>query len=176
MWFLKDSFILNSFLNFNFKEKGKLNLIKDDLIFEILIQSENNLEKLKSDSLLKENHIRLQSKIYIKYGMIKFTKNEFNIYTGFNEYELNKIYEAVDIENSFSCVYVNKYLSNTCWTSDYLENKEYTFRELETIFYSIFKEKGLIFSSKSLKDHFPEFEKTRKSKDKIRDTYYKFKL
>lgn len=65
--------------------------------------------------------------------------------------------------------------SSDYWTLQYLENREYTYKELEEIFVPIFKDKGLNFTSKSLKDYFPKFEKSRKIKNKIRDTYYKFK-
>lgn len=34
----------------------------------------------------------------------------------------------------------------------------------------------MVFNGHTLKDKFPKFEKNRKVKNKIRDTYYKFKL
>lgn len=64
--------------------------------------------------------------------------------------------------------------STDYWVAEYLKDKEYTYKELEELFIPIFKEKGLLFTSKALKDYFPPFEKSRKIKNKIRDTYYKF--
>lgn len=58
-----------------------------------------------------------------------------------------------------------------------LEDKEYTYEELEKIFSPIFKEHKLKWNKKtSIKNYFPSFEKKKKMVNKIRDTYYKFIL
>jgi hypothetical protein len=62
------------------------------------------------------------------------------------------------------------------WIVEHLEDRLYTYQELEIIYTPIFKEKGFIFSPKSLKDFFPDFVKKRKIRNKIRNTYYKFEL
>lgn len=79
-------------------------------------------------------------------------------------------------ENNFELEHLQIGNSNNYWVEQYLENREYTYAELDELFSPIFKEKNLIFSSKSLKDYFPEFEKKRKTKNKIKETYYNFKI
>lgn len=97
-----------------------------------------------------------------------------------DEYNYKLITEIYD--NSISVIMeASKYnikptLSSNNWVIDNLKNKEYTYKELEEIFSSIFEERSLVFTAKSLKDYFPEFEKKRKTKNKIKETYYKFKL
>lgn len=67
--------------------------------------------------------------------------------------------------------------STTNWITDYLDkNKEYTYKELEDLFKDECNSRGITFNGYYIKDNFPEFEKTRKIKNKIRDTYYKFKV
>jgi hypothetical protein len=62
------------------------------------------------------------------------------------------------------------------WVTDKLQNKEYSYSELEALFAQDFLNKGLVFNGYTLKDYFPEFTKVRKVKNKIRETYYKFEL
>lgn len=62
------------------------------------------------------------------------------------------------------------------WISSKLENREYTFKELDLLFKQDFKNKGLDFNGYKIKDYFPPYEKKVKIKNKIRETYYKFKV
>jgi hypothetical protein len=62
------------------------------------------------------------------------------------------------------------------WVSAKLSNREYSFSELEELFTKEFEERGLVFNGHSLKDRFPTFTKSRKIKNKVRETYYKFNL
>lgn len=104
-------------------------------------------------------------------------KSDFNN-EWYNEDKLEIILSLIHDSNT-SVVEHEKLSVNTnvpCWITELLNNQEYTFKELSKTFTPIFKERGLIFSAKSLKDYFPEFDKSRKIKNKIRDTYYKFKL
>jgi len=60
------------------------------------------------------------------------------------------------------------------WITEKLKNKEYSFTELEETFKEDFENRGLIFNGYTLKDYFPPFEKIRKTKNKKKETYYKF--
>lgn len=60
------------------------------------------------------------------------------------------------------------------WITSKLTNKEYTYSELEDIFSEEFNKRGLVFNGYSIKDYFPKFDKIRKTKNKIKETYYKF--
>ena len=60
------------------------------------------------------------------------------------------------------------------WIAEKLKNKEYSFSELEEEFKEDFESRGLVFNGYTLKDHFPPFEKIRKTKNKKKETYYKF--
>lgn len=62
------------------------------------------------------------------------------------------------------------------WITSKLENREYTFSELETIFKDEFIKRKLIFDGRCFKYHFPEYTKKIKTKNKIRETYYKFNI
>lgn len=64
--------------------------------------------------------------------------------------------------------------SSKTWITKLLQNKEYTYSELEIIFKDKFEKMGLVFNGFALKDYFPQFTKTRKTKNKIKETYYKF--
>ena len=55
-------------------------------------------------------------------------------------------------------------------------DKEYSYSELEEIFTDEFLKRGIVFSGYIIKDYFPEFTKIRKTKNKIKETYYKFKI
>lgn len=60
------------------------------------------------------------------------------------------------------------------WILKKLKLKEYSYSELEELFAEDFKERNLIFNGYTLKDNFPTFTKVRKTKNGIKETYYKF--
>lgn len=62
------------------------------------------------------------------------------------------------------------------WILIKLRKQEYSYDELEEIFTEDFKNKGLVFNGYTIKDYFPPFEKIRRVKNKIKKTYYKFKI
>lgn len=117
---------------------------------------------------------KFENEIFFDDNLRKMDEYNYDLITQIYKNSISVIKEANEnniLVNSLQIGNSSKY-----WTLEYLENREYTYKELEKIFIPIFKDKGLTFTSKSLKDFFPEFEKTRKIKNKIRDTYYKFKL
>lgn len=143
--------------------------------------------KTNPDPLYKESELRKYSEIFHSMYLNKYNNEIFydDNLRKMDEYNYELITEIYN--NSISVIKIannNDLILNNItndsdiknkWIIDVLENKEYTFKELDSMFSPLFKDKGLIFSSKSLKDYFPEFEKSRKIKNKIRDTYYKFK-
>ena len=63
------------------------------------------------------------------------------------------------------------------WITKMLEDREYSYKELEKIFSPAFKEHGLEWSIKqSIINYFPSFTKRRKAINGERDYYYRFKL
>lgn len=157
------------------------------------LQVKNNVELGKyteekfntvEDSLYKEKELRSYSaetynSFYVnKYnGRIFFDDNLRKM----DEYNFKLITEIYD--SSISVIKeASKYNletivpTKTNWIIDKLEKREYSFSELEEIFISDFKEKGIIFNGYTIKDHFPEFTKQRKTRNKIKETYYKFNI
>ena len=61
------------------------------------------------------------------------------------------------------------------WIVKKLQRRDYSFSELQEIFEEDFKERGLIFNGYTIKDYFPEFTKSRKTKNGIKETYYAFR-
>lgn len=57
-----------------------------------------------------------------------------------------------------------------------LKKDEYTYAELEELFSYECKVRNINFSGTFIKDYLPEFIKSRKTRNKIKETYYKFKL
>lgn len=62
------------------------------------------------------------------------------------------------------------------WIAAKLENREYTYTELEYIFADEFLKRKMIFDGRCFKYYFPEHTKKVKSRNKIRETYYKFTI
>lgn len=62
------------------------------------------------------------------------------------------------------------------WIEAKLEKKSYFYSELEELFADDFLKLGITFNGYIIKDYFPTFTKTRKIKNKIRETYYKFEI
>lgn len=61
------------------------------------------------------------------------------------------------------------------WVKQVLENREYTYQELEDTFIPLFKEHHIKWNKiNSLKLYFPEYTSKRKVKNGKRDTYYRF--
>lgn len=67
-------------------------------------------------------------------------------------------------------------ISNQNWITAKLKNKEYSYSELEEEFADEFLKLGIVFNGYIIKDYFPDFTKTRKIKNKVRETYYKFNI
>ena len=62
------------------------------------------------------------------------------------------------------------------WIIKKLQDKEYSYSELIELFEKDFLDKGLVLNGYTIKDYFPSFTKTRKTKNKIKETYYKFEI
>lgn len=135
-----------------------------------------------SDPLYKEKELKsYSSEVYNSFYVNKFKNNIFfddnlrkmDVY---NYKLITQIYNnsiSVIKEINSNNMEVVKFKKSN-WILDQLENREYTFSELEDIFKPQFEERGLIFNGFTIKDYFPQFEKTRKTKNKIKETYYKF--
>ena len=62
------------------------------------------------------------------------------------------------------------------WITEKLQDKSYSYGELEELFREDVILKGIIFNGFFIKDYFPEFEKFRRTRNGKKETYYKFKL
>ena len=102
----------------------------------------------------------------------------------YNYHLISEIYNSsisVLMEYKKNNMQANVETSNTpiglTWITEKLEDREYSYKELEKIFSPAFKEHGLEWSVKqSIINYFPSFTKRRKAINGERDYYYKFKL
>lgn len=62
------------------------------------------------------------------------------------------------------------------WIEEKLDNREYSYKELEKLFKDEFELRGMEFNGYKIKDYFPKFEKKAKTKNKVKETYYKFEI
>lgn len=63
------------------------------------------------------------------------------------------------------------------WILNNLQDREYTYQELETIFTPLFEQHGLKWNKNtSIKAHFPLFTKNRKTVNGHKDIFYKFQI
>lgn len=107
--------------------------------------------------------------------MLPLIFNSLNIHNAnYSKYHEKDHYSNFDITN-VSKITINGTLVNQI-ILDKLFKYEYTYSELELLYKDTFEKMGLIFNGYTLKDYFPEFEKTRRTKKGVKDTYYKFKL
>lgn len=157
-------------------------------IFKILVEENIKLGKYTEYKFNNDIDKEYKEKELRSYNPLTYNSFYVNIYNKeiyyddnlrkMDEYNFKLIKEIYN--NSISVIkesekynieIINKEKS---WIELLLQNKEYTYSELEIIFKDKFEEMGLVFSGFILKDYFPEFNKTRKTKNKIKETYYKF--
>lgn len=62
------------------------------------------------------------------------------------------------------------------WAVDMLVKKEYTYSELQELFKDELKKKGKTFDYMFINTYLPSYTKTRRAKNNVRETYYKFKM
>jgi hypothetical protein len=60
------------------------------------------------------------------------------------------------------------------WATAMLIKSEYSYSELYNLFYEECKDRGITFNGTFIKDYLPSFTKCRKTKNKIKETYYVF--
>ena len=156
-------------------------------MFSLKVLENINLGKLTEqkfntdiDPLYKEKELRsytpeAYNSFYInKYNDTIFFDDNLRKMDEYNFKLITEIYDSTIsvIKESEKVNIVQKKESN--WIIDKLTNREYSFSELENIFSEEFKLRGLVFNGFTIKDYFPEFTKTRKTKNKVKETYYKF--
>lgn len=140
-------------------------------------------EKFNSDKdpLYKEKELRSYSKetynsFYVnKYDNKLYYDDNFRKRDEFNYELINEIYNSsisVLKEASDNDFIIEDKEEN--WVTKRLTNKLYSFQELKDLFEEDFNKKGIPFNGFTIKDYFPEFEKTRKTRHGKKDTYYKF--
>lgn len=151
-WYLEENFI--NILKPGIYFKG-LELINDSNINVYLNECFNKSKLLSHNDKMFEilKCISHSSKVKKYFPEINLTIGQCKLHNP----EIKKVYPIKEVNGLF------------------IEDREYTFKELEELFQDEFLNKGIRFNGYALKKYFPEFEKTRKIKHKIRDTYYKFK-
>lgn len=156
-------------------------LVKENIILGKYTEEKFNTD---TDSLYKEKELRSYStdtynSFYVnKYDDIIFYDDNLRKMDEYNYKLITEIYNSsisVIKEASKYNIKVEDE-SNQTWITIKLKDKEYSYSELKDLFENDFKERNLMFNGYTIKDYFPDFEKTRKIKNKIRETYYKFKI
>lgn len=135
-----------------------------------------------SDPLKIEAELRGYS--FDTYGSMYVNKYKNTIYYDDNlrkmdEYNYKLIKEIYD--NSISVISeLNRnemeVVKQYNWATLMLKKDEYTYAELEELFSYECKVRNINFNGTFIKDYLPEFIKSRKTRNKIKETYYKFKL
>lgn len=135
-----------------------------------------------SDPLKIEAELRGYS--FDTYGSMYVNKYKDTIYYDDNlrkmdEYNYKLIKEIYD--NSISVISeLNRnemeVVKQYNWATLMLKKDEYTYAELEELFSYECKVRNINFNGTFIKDYLPEFIKSRKTRNKIKETYYKFKL
>lgn len=140
---------------------------------------QNDSEDFKKAELIKYN-FETYSNIYLNnYDDIIFYDVNLQRMDEYNYKLVSSIYNntiSVIMEASKHNIEVSKIVSELSWVEKKLRKQEYSYDELEEIFTEDFKNKGLVFNGYTIKDYFPPFEKIRRVKNKIKKTYYKFKI
>ena len=164
---------------------GTPNSIFDAKVKENIILGKYTEDKFCTDidPLYKEKELRSFSpetyhSFYTnRYQNIIFYDDNLRKMDEYNYKLITEIYNnsiSVIKEITSNDMEVTSTVKGLSWITSKLENREYSYSELELEFSDDFIKRGLIFNGYTLKDYFPPFEKTRKVKNKIRDTYYKF--
>ena len=136
------------------------------------LHKEAELRKYQDDTFHSMYINKYQNEIFYDDNLRKMDEYNFELITEIYDSSIS-VMKSADANN-----FISKEIkqSESNWIVGLLKNKEYSFNELYEIFFPLFEERGLTFTAKSLKDYFPEFTKRRKSVNKIRETYYRFKI
>ena len=129
---------------------------------------EAELRKYRDDSFHSMYVNRYQNEIFYDDNLRKMDVYNFELITEIYNSSISVMKSA----NEHNFITTPQEATKTDWIN--LQNREYSFSELQEIYTPIFEERGLTFTAKSIKDFFPAFTKRRKSINKVRETYYKF--
>lgn len=144
-------------------------------------------EKFNSDTdvLYKQKELRAFSadtfnSFYVnKYDDIIFYDDNLRKMDEYNYKLISSIYNnSISVIKEASKNNINTTIaeSELSWIEKKLKKQEYSYDELEKLFSEDFNNRGLVFNGFTIKDYFPKFEKIRKIKNKVRQTYYKFNI
>ena len=129
---------------------------------------EAELRKYRDESFHSMYVNRYQNEIFYDDNLRKMDVYNFELITEIYNSSIS-VMKSADEHNFITAP---QEVTKTDWIN--LQNREYSFSELQEIYIPIFEERGLTFTAKSIKDFFPPFTKRRKSINKVRETYYKF--
>lgn len=115
---------------------------------------------------------RTDSSIYYDENLKKLDIYNYKLVSEIYNNSISVLHEAEN--NQFSPKIIKSKSAGLTWIEDLLENKIYSYLELETMFRPIFEEKGIHWSQKAIKLYFPEHHKSRKSINGVQTTYYQF--
>ena len=157
-------------------------------IFKINVEENIKLGKytadkfnLDPDPMYKEKELRsyssetynsfyvnkYQDKIYYDDNLRKMDEYNYKLITEIYNSSISVIKEAVKHD------FVLKEEEN--WIRKKLQKRDYSFSELQELFEEDFRQRNLVFNGYTIKDYFPEFTKSRKTKNGIKETYYAFR-
>jgi len=141
-------------------------------------------EKFESDidPLYKEKELRsfsaetynsfyvnkYQTQIYYDDNLRKMDEYNYKLITEIYNNSISVIKEAS--KNNMQVVEAEN------WVMKKLQNREYSYTELEEIYNEEFASRNIVFNGYIIKDYFPTFTKVRRTKKGIKETYYKFNI
>ena len=112
---------------------------------------------------------KFEDKIFYDDNLRKMDEYNFKLITEIYNSSISVIKEA----GKYNIIPIKE---SDNWIIKKLQDREYSYSELVEIFEKDFIDKGLILNGYTIKDYFPPFIKTRKTKNKVKETYYKFEI
>ena len=184
-WGLYDVDVVNEFINeayledHYFEESHKILAQTDDpgLCFLRLYESKTDEEKLVFRKMMKYN--KLSKSLSVSENTLVWNPTEHTSLSIF----IHKLIEKIPYKPKKHSEIVSEKpesiettLLGLNWIRDIIDfYKEYSYKELETLFSPLFKEHNLVWNkNNSIKLYFPKYESRRKTKNGKKETYYKF--
>ena len=132
------------------------------------LYKEKELRSFSSETYNSFYVNKYQNHIYYDDNLRKMDEYNYKLITEIYNSSISVIKEATKFKMQ---VY-----EESNWVLKKLQNREYSYTELEELFVEDFKDRHLVFSGYTIKDYFPDFTKSRRTRNGLKETYYKFKL
>ena len=115
---------------------------------------------------------KFESEIYYDDNLRKLDEHNYKLVTEIYNDSISVLNEC--IKNDFVADLSISEITIQSEIKSLVNNREFTYKELKDLFTPIFKKYNLVFDKRLISTYFPEFKKIRKTKNKLKETYYIF--